>query len=456
MVKYSRLTVHDPRGESIHVIDLRLWNARVVDPAAHTVLEHATVAIEDGRITEVAAVRGNAPDGALDVGGRTVLPGFVDAHTHLVSDVSRSPGFGPPPQLKGEDPRPRELGYLLLAKSCEQLLRGGITTIRDVGSFDDEAIVMRRAVELGLVTGPTILTCGRIISVTAPGGRIFGTMYAEADGPWGMRQAVREQLRRGADYVKLMATGARSVERENPEPAQMTREEVASIVDEAHRLGLRVAAHAEGLDGARIAVEERVDTIEHGFSLHREPRLLELMAQQGQVLVPTLTTFHDLAERFAHEWLPRLVDQAKRQLEEAYLTLAAARDAGVTTAMGYDSGPPGRAHLQELTRMAEGGLGPWAAFTAATAGGAAATGLSDRGRLTRGSRADLVVVEADPLDDVTLLTKPGTVWLVLKEGQALAGRALDRPTPGRQADEADDELDAFVPRLPCCGIPSAA
>jgi imidazolonepropionase-like amidohydrolase len=438
----------------MRVTGLRLWNARVVDPAAHLVLEHATVAIEDGRITEVVAARGNAPEGAVDVGGRTVLPGFVDAHTHLVSDVSRSPGFGPPPQLKGEDPRPRELGYLLLAKSCEALLRGGITTVRDVGSFDDEAIVMRRAVELGLVNGPTILTCGRIISVTAPGGRIFGTMYVEADGPWDVRQAVREQLRRGADYVKLMATGARSVERENPEPAQMTREEVAAIVDEAHRLGLRVAAHAEGLDGARIAIEERVDTIEHGFSLHREPRLLELMAQQGQVLVPTLSTFHDLAERFAHEWLPHLVDQAKRQLEEAYLTLAAARDAGVTTAMGYDSGPPGRAHLRELVRMAQGGLGAWEALTAATAGGAAAIGLTDRGRLTPGSRADLVVLEGDPLADVTLLTKRGTAWLVLKEGQALAGRALDRPTPGSQEDEVDD--DVFVPRAPCCGLSSSA
>ena len=250
-----------------------------------------------------------------------------------------------------------------------------------------------------------------------------------------MRQAVREQLRRGADYVKLMATGARSVERENPEPAQMTREEVASIVDEAHRLGLRVAAHAEGLDGARIAIEERVDTIEHGFSLHREPRLLELMAQQGQVLVPTLSTFHDLAERFAHEWLPHLVDQAKRQLEEAYLTLAAARAAGVTMAMGYDSGPPGRAHLRELARMAQGGLGAWEALTAATAGGAAAIGLADRGRLTPGSRADLVVVDGDPLADVALLTTPGTVWLVLQEGAGGGGsRSLTvRPSPGAEA-----------------------
>ena len=213
-----------------------------------------------------------------------------------------------------------------------------------------------------------------------------------------------------------------------------------------------MAAHAEGLDGARIAIEERVDTIEHGFSLHREPRLLELMAQQGQVLVPTLSTFHDLAERFAHEWLPHLVDQARRQLEEAYLTLAAARDAGVTTAMGYDSGPPGRAHLRELARIAQGDLGPWSALAAATAGGAAAIGLADRGRLTPGSRADLVVVEGDPLADVTLLTKRDAAWLVLKEGQAVAGHALDRPTPGRQEDEADDEPDAFVPRVSCCGL----
>ena len=124
-------------------------------------------------------------------------------------------------------------------------------------------------------------------------------MYREADGPWEMRKAVREQIRDGADFIKIMATGARSVEREDPEPAQMTREEVAAVVDEAHRMGFRVAAHAEGLGGARIAVEEGVDTIEHGLSLHRAPELLDRMAEHGIVLVPTLSTFHDLAERFA-------------------------------------------------------------------------------------------------------------------------------------------------------------
>src|SRR4051812_18676043 len=256
-----------------------LWNARVVDGRGSAPRDGVAVTVADGRIAALDAAGGAPPDGAVDLGGRTLLPGLIDAHVHLSSDVSRSPGFGPPAPLKGEDPRPRELGYFVLARSAEAFLRAGITTVRDVGCYDDEGIVLRRAVELGLVEGPRILSCGRIVSATSPGGRMFGTMYVEADGPWGMRAAVREQLRRGADFVKLMATGARSVAREDPEPAQMTREELAAIVDESHRLGVRVAAHAEGLDGARLAVEEGVDTVEHGLSLHRAPEVLARMAE---------------------------------------------------------------------------------------------------------------------------------------------------------------------------------
>ena len=173
--------------------------------------------------------------------------------------------------------------------------------------------------------GPRVYTCGRIVSATGPGGEIFGTMYREADGPWDMRKAVREQLRRGADFIKFMATGARSVVLEDPEPPQMTLEEMEAIVDEAHRMGRRVAAHAEGLEGTRLALEAGADTIEHGLALHREPRLLDEMAERGTVLVPTLSTFHDLAERFADDFAPVLVEQAKRQLEEAMRTVEAAR-----------------------------------------------------------------------------------------------------------------------------------
>ncbi len=125
-------------------------------------------------------------------------------------------------------------------------------------------------------------------------------------------------IRRGADYIKLMATGARSVVLEDPEPPQMTRAEMAAIVDEAHRMGLRVAAHAEDLAGARLAIEEGVDTVEHGLSLHRAPELLDMMAARGAVLVPTLTTFHDNTQERAAAMAPVLVEQAKRQFDEAY------------------------------------------------------------------------------------------------------------------------------------------
>jgi imidazolonepropionase-like amidohydrolase len=246
-------------------------------------------------------------------------------------------------------------------------------------------------------------------------------MYCEADGPDEMRKAVRVQLRAGADYVKVMVTGARSVLAEDPEPAQMTAPELRAVVGEAHRLGVRVAAHVEGLGGARLAVSEGVDTIEHGLSLHREPRLLADMAARGIVLVPTLSTFHDLAERFTDEFPPALVEQAKRQREEAYMTLVAAREAGVTLAMGHDSGPPGD-NAVELVRMVSGGLSAMEGIVAATRGSASALGLSDVGTVVAGAVADFVVVDGDPLVDVRVLNDLERIRLVVKRGSVAVRR----------------------------------
>lgn len=409
------------------------WNARLVDGRGGAAAERATVTTgDDGRIAAIGTAHGDPSSDVIDLAGRTLMPGLIDAHAHVSSDTERSPGFGPPPPLHGEDPRPPELGYFVLAQMATALLAAGITTVRDVGSYGGEAIVLRRAVELGLADGPRILSCGRILSATAPGARIFGTMYREADGPWEMRKAVREQIRGGADYIKIMATGARSVDREDPEPAQMTADEVRAVVDEAHRMGFRVAAHAEGLGGARVAVEEGVDTIEHGLSLHRAPELLDVMADRGIVLVPTLSTFADLADRFAEGFAPRLVEQAKRQADEAHRTLVAAHGAGVTLAMGYDSGPPG-ASATELVRMAEGGIGVAAAIHAATSGSAQALGLGDElGTIEVGRIADLLVVDGDPLVDPSILLEPARIWLVVQAGRSVAGAALGRlvPRPG--------------------------
>src|SRR5215212_4688006 len=312
--------------------ELLLTNARVLDGLGGAI-DRATVRLAGGRLAEVSPEASAAPGpglGTLDLSGKTLMPALVDAHVHLSSYEAL------PPLLRGEEPRADAVHYFELANFAGNLVRMGILTVRDVGSMDDHALHLRRAILLGLTSGPRILTCARIVSATSPGCRIFTTMYRPADGVDEIRKAVREQLAMGADFVKIMATGARSVVLEDPEPAQLTREEIRTVVDEAHRLGRRVAAHAEGLEGARTAIEEGVDTIEHGLSLHRAPELLNRMAESDQTLVPTLSTFHDVSEDHAEKYPCALVEQAKRQREEAYQTLTAAMAAGVRVAMGFD------------------------------------------------------------------------------------------------------------------------
>jgi imidazolonepropionase-like amidohydrolase len=400
-------------------VTLVLWDARVYDPGSGEARERQTITIEDDTIVAIEGASGEPPAGVRDLAGATVLPGLIDAHTHVQADTSRSPGFGPPPLRHGEPPRPAGFDQYVLAATAERMLRSGFTTVRDVGGYDDAVFALRMAIDTGLVRGPRVYTCGRIVSATAPGGAIFGSMYREADGPWEMRKAVREQVRKGAEFIKFMATGARSVVLEDPEPAQLTLEEMAAIVDEAHRLGRRVAAHAEGLEGTRLALEAGADTIEHGLSLHREPHLLEGMAERGTVLVPTLSTFHDLAERFVDDFPTVLVEQAKRQLDEATRTVARAKEAGVTMALGYDSGPPGTS-AQELLRLMDAGLSTREAIRAATRGGAAALGREDLGSIAVGHRADLIAVDGRPDEDPAVLVRPEAIRLVIARGVPLA------------------------------------
>jgi imidazolonepropionase-like amidohydrolase len=294
----------------------------------------------------------------------------------------------------------------------------------------------------GAFRGPRILTCGKIISATAPGGRFYGDMYREADGPDDMRRAVREQIRAGADFVKVMTTGARSNEMEDPDPLQLTEAELAAVTSEAHRMGFRVAAHAEGLHGCQAAIAAGVDTIEHGMYLHQRPDLLEAMAASGQVLVPTLAGYYLMAgpggAGVGVEGLPTaemtsmLAGLARRNIGEGAATLQAARRAGVKIALGSDLSLGTGAEIQ---LMIDHGLTPAEALKAATSTAAQALDLADViGTVQEGKLADLLIVDGDPLEEPRLLADTSRIWLVLQLGVPVAGQALERDAGARAND----------------------
>ena len=396
---------------------IALTRARVLDGSGGSPREHASLLVRDGVVVDVVdAAASTAGYRRIDVAGRTVLPGLVDAHVHLSS-------LSMPAPPRGELAYEADVRPYAQAAASRAMLEGGITTARDVGSFGRELFALRRSIGAELCPGPRLLLCGQIVSPSSPGGRLFATMYREADGPDEMRKAVREQIRQGADLIKVMTTGALTVPREAVEPAQMTAAELDAIVEESHRQGFRVASHAEGLPGIRLSVEAGVDTIEHGEQLYRAPDVLALMAEKAIVLVPTLSVFETVAEIQSCCFTPALVEQAKRLREDAYRTVAEARKAGVAIVMGFDSGPHG-ANALELVRLADAGLTPAETIVAGTSGSAAACGLEDVGRVAPGQLADLLVVDGDPLADVSVLADDARRWLVLLAGRPVAGRAL--------------------------------
>jgi imidazolonepropionase-like amidohydrolase len=411
----------------------RLWltGARLFDGTGTPLRENTAILVEDGVIRRVADDREACPDGArpVDVGQRVLMPGLTDAHTHASGRV--------PHTAKGaEEPLPGVAAHFLQAE-LRDYLRFGVTTIRVCGSQGLMPQQARQAMRYGAFRGPRLLTCGKIISATAPGGRFYGDMYREADGPDDIRRAVREQIRAGADFVKVMTTGARSNELEDPEPLQLTEPELAVVTDEAHRMGYRVAAHAEGLDGCAAAIRHGVDTIEHGMYLHRRPDLLEAMAEAGQVLVPTLSGYYWMAglgeaidpatAQADPEMPPVLAELAQRNLQEGAASMRAARQAGVKIALGSDMS---LATGLEIQRMVHHGLSPGQALVAATKTAAEALDLDEHvGTVTEGKLADLTIVDGDPLAEPRLLGDAGRVWLVLQRGVPVAGQALISPAP---------------------------
>ena len=379
--------------------------AGIIDGTGTGYRSGTALLLEGDRLVAVAAegeLRGHADD-VLDLGGATLLPGFVDAHTHITVRPGEGDQHG---QLRAPPVRQALRGV----ENMRRVLYSGVTTIRVMGEVAGIDFEFKRAVNQGDLPGPRMLVAGKALSATHGHGAALGV----ADGPEGLRIAVRENLRDGADHIKIFATGGVS----NPEAAidayHYSREEIRATVEEAHRAGVTVAAHAHGGEGVDICVDEGVDSIEHGGLL--TSRNIEAISSRGTWLVLTNSiTFHPSGIEAGDADNAEIVERVRRVRETIEDTFSEIRAAGLRFALGTDSmhGLFG----YEIEWLVERGIEPEEAVVAATRCGAEVLRLADEiGTLEAGKLADFVAVEGNPLEDIGAVR---SVVAVAKSGELL-------------------------------------
>jgi len=370
--------------------------ARMLDVASGRMIPNAMLVVEGGRITAVNP--SSTPDGAhvVDLGDVTLLPGFIDAHTHLASEISAS-SFT---EAVTQTPADATLGAV---KYGQRTVMAGFTTVRDFGG--DATVAYGRAVERGDVAGPHVIPSRSSIGVT--GGHCDVTGFAPgiaeqdwregvADGVDEVLKAVRYQVKHGAQVIKTCAT-AGVLSMEGPVGAQQySQEELEAMVEEAARHGLKVAAHAHGSEGILAAVRAGVASIEHGSMLTDE--IIAEMKARGTYLVPT--TY--LVDRIPMDALPAVVRaKAEYVLPFARASVAKAIGAGVKIAFGTDAGVyPHGENAGEFAIYVRMGMSPLDALRTATLNAADLLGKDDRGVLAEGKLADVIAVAGNPLDDI--------------------------------------------------------
>jgi imidazolonepropionase-like amidohydrolase len=383
--------------------------------ASEPVLRDAWVHVQDDRIVEVSSSHPRAARDevrTIDAPDATLLPGLIDCHVHFALSGSAN--------WLSEVQESYAMAAWRAAQYARQTLRAGFTSVRTLGGRDGMDPSLRDAQKRGLLLAPRIVAANLVVCMTGGHGSWIGR---EADGPDDVRKAVREQLKAGADCIKLIATGGVMTPGVQPGSQQLTDEELRAGVDEAHKAGRKVAAHAHGSAGVQAAVLAGVDSIEHGSYLTDD--IIALMRQRGTFFSPTLCSaqgFLDAPEGAVADWAMAKAADVRVALDDSFRR---AYQAGVRLVLGTDAGTPFNRHgenAREMALMVKLGASPLDALVAGTRNSAELLNLPDVGTIAPGKIADLVVCSGDATSDITRLCNQSNIVHVIQAGQEVYAR----------------------------------
>mgnify|MGYP005776838413 FL=1 len=369
-------------------------NANILDVIGETTIKNGSVLVEDGTIKEVGANIA-VPEGAkvVDLGGKTMLPGIFNCHVHMCSDA----GNGRREQISGASAAIRGI------KNLRTLVNSGVTYIRDAGSPHYIDIDLHEAQLRGDIVAPEMQTAGRCICMTGGHGHDNGR---EADGPDDCRKAAREQLKAGATWIKVMATGGVMTKGVEPGSPQLTEEELRAAIEEAHKAGAKSFTHAQGMTGIKNALRAGVDSIEHGFFM--DDWCFDFMKEHNVFFVPTLAAPYWIKVNGTAAGIPDyMVRKVENTIEAHQDTFRRAHKAGVKIALGTDAGTPFNKYdltCYECVLMVENGMTPMEAIQCGTINAAELMSVdATHGSITPGKRANFAIFEEDPLEDIHAL-----------------------------------------------------
>ena len=388
---------------------------QLIDTVAGRTAGAQLIIVRDGVIADVGPdVPVPADARLIDLGAYTVLPGLMDAHTHLTIDQRNQDPLAELEHTAAE----RAFGAIPNARA---VLLAGFTTVRDLGSYRALVdVALRDAIKRGDVIGPRMYVAGAYLTIAGGAGAVTGfapdvtlpwdLRYGAANSPSEVRERVRMLAGQRVDLIKMFATGAVLTHNSNPAGREATPEELAAGADEARNFGLKLAVHAHGAEGIKAAIRAGAASIEHGTLMDDEGRAL--MKQHGTYLVPTL----EVRDCVGTNYPPEFVAKAQQIMTAQLANFRKAVNAGVKIGFGTDIGVcPFGTNAREFSLMVENGMTPMRAIQAATTADADLLGVSSKlGSITKGKLADIIAVRGDPLRDVRVLED---VRFVMKEGR---------------------------------------